>query len=102
MKLKKKTYFSTDLTVLDDILISSRFRGVTIDGFVLAYGFIGHLNTPPGTKSNYSAIADLNPLKITTAHVKNFPACCVFTSRSLATVSNSGNSSASRLQVLLS
>jgi hypothetical protein len=32
--------------------------------------------------------------------LSNFPACCVFTSRSLVTASNSGDSSASRAQVL--
>jgi hypothetical protein len=42
------------------------------------------------------------PPLITTAPAKPFPACCVFTSRSLATASISGNTSASRAQVLFS
>jgi hypothetical protein len=50
--------------------------------------------------SNYSAIADLP--QITTASAKQFSACCVLISRFLATVSKSGDSSASRTQVLLS
>jgi hypothetical protein len=33
-------------------------------------------------------------------HLLSFPACCVITSRSLATASNSGDSSASGAQVL--
>jgi hypothetical protein len=48
----------------------------------------------------YSAIADLQTLQFTVAPAKPFPACCVFIGRSLATVSNSGDSSASRAQVL--
>jgi hypothetical protein len=65
-------------------------------------GFIDHLCTPLGTTSHYSAIADLHTLQVTTAPAKSFPARYVLTSRSLATVSNSGGSSASRAQVLLS
>jgi hypothetical protein len=42
----------------------------------------------------------LHNSQITTAPAKLSPACCVFTSRSLATASNSGDSSASRSQVL--
>jgi hypothetical protein len=42
---------------------------------------------------------DIHILQITTAPAKNFPACCVLTSFSLATVSNSGDSSASRALV---
>jgi hypothetical protein len=49
---------------------------------------------------NYSANADLHNSQITTAPAEPFPACYVFTSRSLATASNSGDSSASRAQVL--
>jgi hypothetical protein len=67
-------------------------------GFGLCIEFIDHLYTQLGTSSNYSAIANLYTLKITTAHAKSFPACCVFTSRSLVTVSNSGDSSASALK----
>jgi hypothetical protein len=63
---------------------------------------IDHLYTRLGTTSNYSAIAYLHTLQITPATAKPFPACCVFISRSLATASNSGDSSASRAQVLSS
>jgi hypothetical protein len=52
--------------------------------------------------TNYNATADLNNSQITTAHAMPFPAFCVFTSRSLATASNSDDSSASRAQVLSS
>lgn len=38
--------------------------------------------------------------EITTAHVKSLPACCIFTSRSLATAANSGDSSVLRPQFL--
>jgi hypothetical protein len=65
-------------------------------------GFIDHLYTPLGTKSIYNAIANLRTLQIATAPAKSFPACYVLTSRSLATASNSGDSSASRAQVILS
>jgi hypothetical protein len=44
----------------------------------------------------------LNTSEITTAPAKSLPACCVFTSRSQATSSSSGDSSASRTQVLYS
>jgi hypothetical protein len=54
---------------------------------------------PLGTTSNYSAIAKLHTLQITTALAKFSPACYVFTSHSLATASNSGDSKASRSQV---
>jgi hypothetical protein len=63
-------------------------------------GFIYHLFTRLGATSNYNAIADLHTLQIPTATAKPFPACCVFTSRSLVTASNSGDYSASRAQVL--
>jgi hypothetical protein len=58
------------------------------------------LYTRLGTASNYSAIADLHNSQITTALAKSFLSCCVFTSRSLATACNSGDSSASCGQVL--
>jgi hypothetical protein len=60
------------------------------------------LLTPLGTTRNYSAAVNLHTLQITTAPAKAIPACCVLTSRSLAAASNSGYSSASRAQVLLS
>jgi hypothetical protein len=52
------------------------------------------------TTINYSAIANLHNSQITTAPAKPFPACCLFTSLSLATTSNSGDSAASRTQAL--
>jgi hypothetical protein len=69
-------------------------------GFGLVNRFIDILYTRLGTTSNYSAIADLHILQITTASAEPFIVCCIFTSRSLATVSNSGDSSASCTQVL--
>jgi hypothetical protein len=41
-------------------------------GFGLEIGFIGHFNTRLVTTINYSAIADLHTLQITTAHAKSF------------------------------
>jgi hypothetical protein len=52
--------------------------------------------------SNYSTTANLHNSQITTAPAKPFPAWCVFTSRSLETASNSGDSSASRAHLLSS
>jgi hypothetical protein len=54
--------------------------------------FTDHLYTRLGTTSNYSATANLHGSQIATA-------CCVFNSRSLATASNIGDSSASRAQI---
>jgi hypothetical protein len=65
-------------------------------------GFIDHLYTRLETTSNYSATASLHNSQITTAPAKRFPVCCVFTSRSMATACNSGDSSASRAQVFSS
>jgi hypothetical protein len=69
-------------------------------GFGLVNGYIDHLYTRLGTTSNYNATAKLHNSQMTTAPFKSFPACCIFTSRFLVTASNSGNSSASRAQVL--
>jgi hypothetical protein len=79
----------------------SRSMCVTIDGVWIGE-WIYWLLIPRrfGTTSNYSTAANLHNSKITTAPAKFFPACCVFTSRSLATDSNSRDSSASRAQVL--
>jgi hypothetical protein len=55
--------------------------------------FTAHFNTRLVTTLNYSAIADLHTLQITTAYVKSFYS--VFTSRSLVTATNSEDSSAS-------
>jgi hypothetical protein len=41
--------------------------------------------TQLGSTSNYSAIANLHNLQITTAHAKSLSACCAFTSHSLVT-----------------
>jgi hypothetical protein len=54
------------------------------------------------TTGNSSATSNLHTSKLTTAAAKPFRACCVFISLSLATASNSGESSASRPQVFLS
>jgi hypothetical protein len=46
---------------------------MTIDGGMgLVNGFTDHLYTPLGTTSNYSAIANLHTLQITTAPPKPF------------------------------
>jgi streptolysin S family bacteriocin protoxin len=71
-------------------------------GFELVNAFIDHLYTRLGITSNYSATANLHNSQITTAPAKPFSACCVFTSRSLAMASNSGDSSASLFQILSS
>jgi hypothetical protein len=66
--------------------------------FGLAIGFTDHLYTQQEITSNYSTLINVHTLQITTAHDKSLPACCVFTSRSLATASNSGDSSVSALK----
>jgi hypothetical protein len=77
-------------------------RGDYSTGYGFTIGFIHHLCTPLGTTSNYSAIANLHNSQIITPPTKPFPTCCFFTSRSLTTACNSGDSSASRAQVLSS
>jgi hypothetical protein len=64
--------------------------------------WILHILTQIGITSNYNATANLHNSQITTAPAKLFPAFCVFTSSSLATASNSEDSSVSRPQVLSS
>jgi hypothetical protein len=64
-------------------------------------GFIDHLYTLLGITSTYNVIANLYTLQIITAPDKHFPAGVV-TCRFLATASNTGDSSASHAQVLLS
>jgi hypothetical protein len=54
------------------------------------------------TIRNYGAITSLHNSQITTAPAKYFPPCYVFTSRFLTKASNSGDSLASRAQVLSS
>jgi hypothetical protein len=58
--------------------------------------FIGHLCTPLGTTSNYSAVANLHTLKITAAPIKTLRACRVFNSCTLSAASNTGDTSSSR------
>jgi hypothetical protein len=53
------------------------------------------------TTSNYSSAADLHTLQFNTAPAKHFPAFYALTSRSLATASNSGDSSVSRAEALV-
>jgi hypothetical protein len=54
-------------------------------GYGLVNSFIDHLYTPVKTTSTYNAIADFHTSQITTESAKPFPACCSFTSHSLAT-----------------
>jgi hypothetical protein len=61
-------------------------------------GFTHHLHELLGTTSNYSAITDLHASQITT-HCP-FPAWYVSNSRSLATASNSGDTSVSTTDVV--
>jgi hypothetical protein len=70
-------------------------------GFGLDVGFIDHFNTQLIITFNYSAIANFHTLQITRAHSKSFPACSVFNSSCLVTVSNNGCSSASGLKFFL-
>jgi hypothetical protein len=63
-------------------------------------GFIDRLYTRLGSTSTYSATAKLHIHKSPQHTLSPFPACCVFTSRSLATAYNSGDSSASRSQII--
>jgi hypothetical protein len=70
--------------------------------FWLVIEFTDHLYTRPVSSNNYSTTVNLHNFQITTAPAKPFPVCYVFTSRSLATASNSGDSSASREQVFSS
>jgi hypothetical protein len=72
----------------------------SLEGFRLVDGFIDHLYTRLVSKSNCSAPALLHESQITTASAKPFPACRIFTNRSLATASNSEDSSALSAQHL--
>jgi hypothetical protein len=67
--------------------------------FGLDIGFIDHLHPWLRTTSNNSTAVNLNS-QITTAPTQSFPACCVFTSCSLVTASNSGDSSVFHTPVL--
>jgi hypothetical protein len=66
------------------------------------YVFIALITHWLWTTSHYIATAKLHKSQFTTEPAKPFPACCVFTCHSLVTASNSGDSSASRIQVLSS
>jgi hypothetical protein len=75
--------------------------GVTIDGV-----WIDELDSLT-TYTHHSGLQVITALSLMSTlykslHAKFFPACCVSNNRSLATDSNSGDSSASRLQVPLS
>jgi hypothetical protein len=74
------------------------YVNVTLDGVGLDIALIDHLYTRLESTGYYSVIANLHNSQITTAPAKRFPVCCVFTSRVLATASNSGDSSASALK----
>jgi hypothetical protein len=68
-------------------------------GFDTRISVIDHLYIRLEATSNYSVTANLHNSQITATPAKLFPASCVFRSRSLATASNSGDSSASVAQV---
>jgi hypothetical protein len=75
------------------------FRGVIIE---LVNEFIDHLYTRLGTAINCSVTGDLHNSQIITVPATSLPVCCTFTSRFLATLSNSGDSSTSRFHVISS
>jgi hypothetical protein len=88
------------LNVYHGIIILPQFMGLwLLDGVWI--GWLDLLTLLVST-SNYITTADLHTSQFTTAPAKTFPVCCVLTSHSLATVSKSGDSSASHAQVLLS
>jgi hypothetical protein len=60
-------------------------------GFGLEIGFTDHFNTQLVTTLNYSTITNFHTAIIIIGHAKSFQSA-VFTSRSLATASNSGDS----------
>jgi hypothetical protein len=65
-------------------------------------GFTDHLYSRLVTTSNYSATANLHNSQIISVPTRPFPACCGFIIRSLTTAYNSGDSSASRPQLISS
>jgi hypothetical protein len=75
---------------------------MTIDGVLDWILHLLTIYTQLVNVSNYSTIVNIHNSQITTAPAKLFQACCVFTSRSLAAAFISGDSSASRSQVLSS
>jgi hypothetical protein len=74
---------------------------VTIDGVWIGE-WIYWLLTPLGTTGIYSAIADHHTLQITTAPAKPFSSLLCLIGYSLAATTNSGDSLASRTQLLFS
>jgi hypothetical protein len=63
--------------------------GMTIKAeFVLVKGFTIHVYTRLGSKSNYSATANLHESQIITASSKPFPPCYALTNSSQETASN--------------
>jgi hypothetical protein len=96
--------FSTNLSQLklSSVDIVTITVGVWLQtGYGLVNGCIDHVNTRFVITSSYSAIA-ISTLYTSLQHsLSLFPACCVLTSRSMATASNSGDYSASRAQVLV-
>jgi hypothetical protein len=106
-KICSQIYFSSHFNIFTDrpILalynILSRFICVCLQtGYGLVNRFIDHLYTPLGTTSNYSATANLRTLQITASNIKIFQARTLFNSCFLVTDVNSGDSSASHIQVL--
>jgi hypothetical protein len=78
-----------DISTHEKTILSRSMDDIT-RGFGLDIAFIVHLYTQLGTTCNYSSTANLHISQITTAPGKHFPVCCVFTSFSLITASNSG------------
>jgi hypothetical protein len=74
------------------------FRDATVDGVCIS-----------GTYTHHSELQEITALSLISTLCKSpqhplsyFPACCVFLSHSLATAASSGDSSASRYQLLSS
>jgi hypothetical protein len=77
----------------DSVWLSAQFRSYCHSRLRFGLDLLTTLNTRLATTLNYSSIADFHTLQITTDHSESFPACCVFTTRSQVTASNSGDSS---------
>jgi hypothetical protein len=85
---------------VESVMVLSRF-GITIDGvWIGKWIYLPLIHTT--WHYNSSAIVNLHTLQINTALAKLFPACSIFSSRSLATASNRVDSSSSCSQVLSS
>jgi hypothetical protein len=81
--------------------ILSQFRGVTIDRVWIGEGIYWPLIHTTRNYKRLKCYRWFPHFKITTAPAKPFPACSLFTSCSLVMTSSSGDSSASRAQILL-